>query len=67
MTNFFNRYSEGQIFPHMLRHWSGTKLYEKTKDIVKVQRQLRHSSLETEAKYYVHIKEEDIVNIMAEL
>lgn len=67
MTNFFNRYSEGQIFPHMLRHWVGTKLYEKTKDIVKVQRQLRHSSLETAAKYYVHINEDDIADAMAEL
>lgn len=67
MTNFFNRYSKGQIFPHMLRHWVGTKLYEKTKDIVKVQRQLRHSSLETASKYYVHINEDDIADAMAEL
>jgi site-specific recombinase XerD len=66
ITNFFSRYST-EIFPHSLRHWVGTKLYEKTKDIVKVQRQLRHSSLETAAKYYVHIDENDIADAMAEL
>ena len=35
-----------------------------TKDIVKVQRQLRHSSLETVAKYYIHIDENDIADAM---
>lgn len=67
MTNFFNRYSKGQIFPHMLRHLVGTKLYKQTKDIVLVQKQLRHSSLETAAKYYVHMDEDTIANAMAEL
>lgn len=67
MTNLFRKYSNGEIFPHMLRHWVGTKLYEKTKDIVKVQRQLRHSSLETAARYYVHIDENDIADAMADL
>ena len=66
IANFFNRYSDS-IFPHSLRHYVGTKLYEKTKDIVKVQRQLRHSSLETAAKYYVHIDENDIADAVAEL
>ena len=64
MNNLFRRYSDGNIYPHMLRHWVGTKLYEQTKDIVLVQRQLRHSSLETAAKYYVHISENDIADIM---
>lgn len=67
MTNFFDRYSEGQIFPHMLRHWVGTKLYEKTKDIMIVQKQLRHKNLEITANYYVHINEDDIANAMVEL
>lgn len=66
ITNFFSRYSDS-IFPHSLRHYVGTKLYEKTKDIVKVQRQLRHSSLETAAKYYVHIDENDIADAVAGL
>ena len=66
ITNFFSRYST-EIFPHSLRHWVGTKLYEKTKDIVLVQKQLRHSSLETAAKYYVHMSEDSIADAMAEL
>ena len=66
MDNFFIRYS-CSITPHQLRHWHGTKLYEATKDIVKVQRQLRHSSLETAAKYYVHIDENDIADAVAGL
>ncbi len=67
ISNFFNRYSDGKITPHMLRHWVGTKLYENTKDIVLVQRQLRHANLETAAKYYVHIKEDNIADAMAML
>lgn len=67
IASFFNRYSDNEIFPHMLRHWVGTKLYEKTKDIVLVQRQLRHSSLETAAKYYVHMDEDCVANAMTQL
>lgn len=67
MTNLFKRYSNGEINPHMLRHWVGTKLYEQTNDIVLVQKQLRHSSLETAAKYYVYMDENKIANAMAEL
>lgn len=67
MTNLFKRYSDGKINPHMLRHWVGTKLYEQTCDIVLVQKQLRHSNLETAAKYYVHISEDKIADAMAEL
>lgn len=67
MTNLFDRYSNKEITPHMLRHWVGTALYEKTKDIVLVQKQLRHSSLETAAKYYVHMSEDKIADAMSEL
>lgn len=67
ITNFFKRYSNGEINPHMLRHWVGTVLYEKTNDIVLVQKQLRHSSLETAAKYYVHMSEDKIADAMSEL
>lgn len=67
ITNFFKRYSSGEINPHMLRHWVGTVLYEKTNDIVLVQKQLRHSSLETAAKYYVHMSEDKIADAMAGL
>lgn len=67
ITNFFERYSCKEINPHMLRHWVGTVLYEKTNDIVLVQKQLRHSSLETAAKYYVHMSEDKIADAMARL
>ena len=67
ITSFFNRYSNSEIYPHMLRHWVGTKLYEQTKDIVLVQRQLRHSSLETAAKYYVHMDENCVAAAISKL
>lgn len=67
ITSFFNRYSDGKITPHMLRHLHGTRLFEKSNNIVKVQRQLRHSSLETAVKYYVHIDDDDIANDIADL
>lgn len=60
IDNLFKKYSNNAINPHMLRHWMGTELYNKTKDIVLVQKQLRHSSLETAAKYYVHIDEDSL-------
>ena len=46
-------YSEGLITPHMLRHYYGTQLYRKTKDIVKVKEQLRHRSVDTTTNFYV--------------
>jgi site-specific recombinase XerD len=67
ITSFFDKYSNGTIFPHSLRHLVGTKLYEKTKDIIVVQKQLRHQNLETAAKYYVHIEESTVANAMMEL
>lgn len=67
ITRFFNEYSDGQINPHMLRHWVGTKLYENTKDIVRVQRQLRHKNLETTAAYYVHTNKEDMASAVESL
>ena len=67
ITSFFDRYSDGEINPHMLRHWVGTRLYEQTRDIVLVQKQLRHNSLETAAKYYVHMDEDAIADAVARL
>lgn len=60
ITSFFERYSDGKIYPHMLRHWVGTDLYNRTNNIMYVQKQLRHKNIETAAKYYVHINEKDI-------
>ena len=67
IANFFNIYSNGEIYPHALRHWVGTKLYNNTKDIVLVQRQLRHKNMETAAKYYVRTDENEIANAVAGL
>jgi site-specific recombinase XerD len=67
IASFFSAYSDGQINPHMLRHWVGTVLYEKTKDIVFVQRQLRHRSLETAAKFYVHMDKSKMASLMMSL
>lgn len=67
ITQFFATYSNKEINPHMLRHWVGSKLYEKTKDIVLVQRQLRHKDLETAARYYVHMNDDVIADAMATL
>ena len=62
ITSFFERYSDGRIYPHMLRHWVGTDLYNRTNNIMYVQKQLRHKNLETAAKYYVHIDDQDVAN-----
>lgn len=67
ITHFFSKYSGDIIYPHMLRHLVGTKLYEKTKDIVLVQKQLRHKSLEVAVKFYVHMKEDTVADAMKEL
>ncbi len=60
ITKFFEKYSNGEIYPHMLRHYVGTKLYEKTNNIVTVQKQLRHANYETTVKYYVHVDNGDL-------
>ena len=67
ITTFFKNYSDGQINPHMLRHWVGTKLYEATHDIVLVQKHLRHKNLETTAAYYVHTNEDDVASAVEKL
>lgn len=67
ITGFFRKYSDETIYPHMLRHWVGSKLYQETKDIVLVQRQLRHKNLETAARYYVHMDESVIANAVLAL
>lgn len=67
ITSFFERYSNGEITPHMLRHWVGTELYRKTKDIVLVQTQLRHEDLETTRKFYVHMSDETVADAVSEL
>lgn len=67
ITSFFERYSDGGIYPHMLRHWVGTDLYNRTNNIMIVQRQLRHKNLETAARYYVHMDESVIANAVLDL
>ena len=67
ITSFFERYSDGRIYPHMLRHWVGTDLFNRTNNIMIVQRQLRHKNLETAARYYVHMDESTIANAVLDL
>lgn len=67
IQNFFERYSEHQISPHMLRHWYGTKLYNTTHNIVLVQHQLRHKDVSTAAKYYIHVSDNDLYNAVRSL
>lgn len=60
VVNLFKQYSKNTITPHMLRHYYGTKLYKKTKNIKLVQKQLRHRDIETAAKFYVSVSDEEI-------
>lgn len=48
----FESNSEGNITPHMLRHYFATKYYNDTKDIVGLCRQLGHKDIKTTMKYY---------------
>lgn len=67
LDNIFKQYSHGEITPHDLRHWVGTKLYNRTKNIKLVQEQLRHSSIDTAARYYVKINEGDLHDAVSNL
>ncbi len=50
----FEDHSDCKITPHMLRHYVGTKIYQNSGfDAQKVQKQLRHKSINTSIKYYV--------------
>lgn len=44
---------------HELRHTCGTNLYRKTKDLLLVQRQMRHANIETTV-IYTHPSDEDV-------
>ena len=67
VTKMFDTYSNNEIYPHMLRHLCGTLLYKKTKDIVIVQKQLRHKDVATAARYYVHVSEDEVFDAVANL
>lgn len=54
LDDFFKKYSERHISPHMLRHLYGSKLYSDTNDAQLVARQLRHSDIRTTMSHYVH-------------
>lgn len=53
IQQFFKIYSNNTIHPHMLRHYVGTKMYEKGNDIVGVSGQLRHKDINTTRKSYI--------------
>jgi site-specific recombinase XerC len=53
IQDFFRKYSNGAIHPHLLRHYAGTKMYENSNDIVAVAAQLRHGDVNTSRKFYI--------------
>lgn len=59
IQDFFRKYSDGQIHPHMLRHYVGTKMYENTHNIVAVCDQLRHGDINVTKKYYIKNNREE--------
>ena len=60
IDDFFKRYSNDMITPHMLRHWCGSHLYEDTKNIKLVQRVLRHKNIAVTAENYVHVSDDEV-------
>ena len=54
-----------ELTPHKLRHMYAT-FYATKLPPSALQKQLRHSSIETTMSYYVHIKEELISNVLNE-
>lgn len=67
LDNIFKQYSHGEITPHDIRHLVGTRLYNRTKNIKLVQEQLRHSSIDTAARYYVKINQGDLHEAVSNL
>ncbi len=58
---FFDKYSEGTISPHMLRHYYSTVLYRETgHDHVYVQSQMGHASFDTTMTFYTGADENAI-------
>ena len=65
IQDFFNEYSNGAIHPHMLRHYAGTMLYQKSENNLElVREQLRHGNINTTAKYYVKNDKSETVNVL---
>lgn len=60
IDDFFKRYSNKTITPHMLRHWCGSWLYEDTKNIELVRKVLRHKNVATTVAHYVHVADNDV-------
>ena len=67
LSDIIRTASDNEVTPHMLRHYYGTQLYRVTQDIVLVQQQLRHESIETAVSYYVAINIEDRMEKIARM
>lgn len=51
----------GKYFPkHELRHSAGTTFWRETRDLRMTQRLMRHKSIETTARYYLHDDSQDL-------
>ena len=59
IDDFFKRYSNGTITPHMLRHWYGTEFYKYTKDGKAVQTQLGHKNFNVTNDCYIKNDKEE--------
>lgn len=56
--NIFLKYSNGEIYPHELRHYVGSVIAnEKNLGVLVAKEQLGHSSLDTTDKYYLKVIE----------
>ena len=59
------RIGRPDLYPHLLRHTFGTRLYKKTKDLVQVQKILGHSNINN-TRIYVTIAGDDTKKILQE-
>jgi site-specific recombinase XerD len=59
IKNFFRKYSDNTLHPHLFRHYVGSNMYNSNKDIVGVANQLGHKDVKTSMKAYIKGNQED--------
>lgn len=58
--NNLGRRADVHVAVHMTRHTAGLLLLRATKSLAEVSRFMRHSSLETTERFYMHVLEDDV-------